>query len=121
MEKRYRYSEDKILEELGKYINSTYDEHYSGKDFQVLDIFEGLGSVSTFCRDNAIKYLFRYGKKDGKNKKDLMKVLHYVILLIHFDVETDMFSSGSGGVTGVLGSLREVFPDQGQSGSGLLE
>jgi hypothetical protein len=37
-----------------------------------------------FCRANAIKYLYRFGDKEGKNKKDLLKALHYTILLYHF-------------------------------------
>ena len=28
-------------------------------------------------------YGSRYGNKDGKNKKDLMKVIHYAMLLLH--------------------------------------
>ena len=30
----YKYGEDKILTELKKYIDSTYDEHYSKNKFQ---------------------------------------------------------------------------------------
>ena len=34
----------------------------------------------------------RYGKKDGYNKKDLLKIIHYTILLWHFtqDEEIDV-------------------------------
>jgi len=35
-----------------------------------------------FCQANAIKYLCRYGKKDGKNRKDLLKAIHYIVLLL---------------------------------------
>ena len=35
-----------------------------------------------FCQANAIKYLCRYGKKDGKNRKDLLKAIHYIVLLM---------------------------------------
>jgi hypothetical protein len=38
-----------------------------------------------FCQANAIKYLARYGKKGGKNRKDLLKALHYAILLMYFE------------------------------------
>ena len=31
---------------------------------------------------NAIKYLMRYGKKQGRNEKDLYKAIHYIVLLI---------------------------------------
>ena len=35
-----------------------------------------------FCQANAIKYLCRYGKKSGHNRKDLLKAIHYIILLM---------------------------------------
>ena len=83
---KYRYNEDKILKELTKYIEGTYDEHYAGQDqpFQIQDVFEHLGIAESFVRGNAIKYLYRFGQKEGKNKKDLLKALHYTILLYHF-------------------------------------
>ena len=79
-----KYEEDKILEEIQNYIKSTYGEHYSTtKDgFQVQDMLRQLGIDKDFCQANAIKYLCRYGKKDGKNRKDLLKAIHYVILLL---------------------------------------
>ena len=79
-----KYKEDKILEEIQNYIKLTYGEHYSTtKDgFQVQDMLRQLGIDKDFCQANAIKYLCRYGKKDGKNRKDLLKAIHYVILLL---------------------------------------
>ena len=41
--------------------------------------------AAAFCQANILKYGSRYGNKDGKNKKDLMKVVHYAMLLLHFD------------------------------------
>ena len=41
--------------------------------------------ASNFCQANILKYGSRYGDKDGKNKKDIMKILHYAMLLLHFD------------------------------------
>jgi hypothetical protein len=35
-----------------------------------------------FCQANAIKYLCRYGKKNGYNRNDLLKAVHYIILLM---------------------------------------
>jgi hypothetical protein len=79
-----KYKEDKIIKEISDYIKSTYGEHYSTtKDgFQVQDMLRQLGIDKDFCQANAIKYLCRYGKKDGKNRKDLLKAIHYVILLM---------------------------------------
>jgi hypothetical protein len=79
-----KYGEDKIVKEIDNYIKSTYSEHYSTtKDgFQVQDMLRHLGIDKDFCQANAIKYLARYGKKNGKNRKDLLKAIHYVVLLM---------------------------------------
>jgi len=79
-----KYSEDKICDEIKNYIESTYGEHYSTtKDgFQVMDMLRHLGIDKDFCQANAIKYLARYGKKNGKNRKDLLKAIHYIVLLM---------------------------------------
>ena len=79
----------KTLKEIGDYIKSTYGQHYSiGKDgFQVQDLFKTLKIGKDFCHANAIKYLCRYGKKNGHNRADLLKAVHYVILLLNYDKE----------------------------------
>ena len=41
----------------------------------------GLGEG--FTLGNVIKYAQRYGKKDGYNRKDLLKVLHYALMALH--------------------------------------
>ena len=86
---KYRYSEDEFLAEVKKYVASTYQGHYvGGGQYQTVDIWNTLGSASTTCRDTAIKYLMRYGKKGGNNKKDLLKAIHYITLLNHFSQES---------------------------------
>ena len=79
-----KYNEDTILDEIKSYIKKTYGEHYSStKDgFQVQDMLRHLNIDKDFCQANAIKYLCRYGKKAGRNRKDLLKAIHYVILLM---------------------------------------
>lgn len=80
----YKYNEDKIIDEIKKYIDGTYGQHYVGnKDIQTLDFWESLGSLDTTARDTAIKYLARYGRKEGRNRKDLLKAAHYIILMIY--------------------------------------
>ena len=82
----WRYDEGKILREVEAYLSSTYKGHYVGGEtkIQTLDLIDSIGDSESFCRSNAIKYLSRFGKKDGKNRKDLLKVIHYAILLYHF-------------------------------------
>ena len=84
-----KYNEDKIIQEISDYITSTYGEHYSTtKDgFQVQDMLRQLGIDKDFCQANAIKYLCRYGKKNGKNRKDLLKAIHYIVLLMSSEDE----------------------------------
>lgn len=79
-----KYNEQQIIEEIYRYIKGTYNQHYSAdKDgFQVQDMLRHLDIDKDFCQANAIKYLCRYGKKDGKNRKDLMKAIHYIVLLL---------------------------------------
>jgi len=81
---KYKYHEDEILQELAKYIESTYDEHYATDKLQTIDVWEALGIEKESCQSNVIKYAMRYGKKGGYNKKDLMKILHYTILWWHY-------------------------------------
>ena len=80
----YKYNEGKNFDKVLQYINSTYGQHYVGNgEIQTVDFWESLGSLETTSRDTAIKYLARYGKKGGKNEKDLLKAIHYIILMMY--------------------------------------
>lgn len=79
----YRYNEDKLLEEIKQYIDSTYGQHYSQNKFQATEFIIDGGHGEGFCIGNILKYAQRYGKKEGKNRKDLLKVLHYAIIMLH--------------------------------------
>jgi hypothetical protein len=84
----WKYEEDKTLKEIAEYITETYKGHYTSSDqdtkTQTLDLIESIGDAEPFCRSNAIKYLSRFGKKNGKSRLDILKVIHYCILLYHF-------------------------------------
>ena len=79
----YKYGEDRILKEIKEYIDATYGEHYSQNKFQATEFIVDSGHGEGFCIGNIMKYAQRYGKKDGHNRKDLLKVLHYAIMSIH--------------------------------------
>ena len=83
---RYKYDEDTILKELQDYIFGTYNAHYSAGDdkIQTLDLIEACGDGEAFCRSNILKYASRYDKK-GTARRDIMKILHYAVLLMHFN------------------------------------
>lgn len=87
---QYKYYEDQILNEVKSYIDSTYGQHYVGNgEIQTVDFWESLGSLDTTARDTAIKYLARFGKKQGRNRKDLLKAIHYIILMLYATREED--------------------------------
>jgi len=92
----YKFNEDKILEELKQYIDSTYSQHYATEDnLQAIDVFTALGSVITTSRDNAIKYLMRFGKKEGMNRKDIIKVIHYMFFILN-EMDNDKNTNNRG-------------------------
>lgn len=81
----FKYNEDALIQELRDYITSTYNQHYSsGNDkIQTLDLIEACGDAEAFCRSNILKYASRYDKK-GTARRDIIKILHYALLLLHF-------------------------------------
>ena len=81
----YKYNEGKTLAELKEYIDSTYDEHYSKNRFQATEFIIDGGHGEGFCIGNIMKYAQRYGKKGGKNKRDLLKVIHYGIIALYIN------------------------------------
>ena len=86
LKSKKKYSEDSILKELSDYISGTYQQHYSaGSDrVQTLDLIEACGDGEAFCRSNILKYASRYDKK-GTARRDILKILHYAVLLMHFN------------------------------------
>ena len=86
----WKYNEDKILKDVEDYVTTTYHGHYCGDsdgyaDIQTIDLMAAKKLAAGFCQANILKYGSRYGDKDGRNKRDLMKVIHYAMLLLHFD------------------------------------
>ena len=80
-----KYNERESLKEIEEYIESTYGEHYVGKnEFQIQDLLHSIDISVPFCQANAIKYLARWGKKKGRNRLDLLKAVHYTILMMYF-------------------------------------
>jgi hypothetical protein len=86
-----KYNEDKILQEVFEYISSTYGKHCVGKkEIQTIDVWDTLGIAENMCMGTLIKYAMRFGKKKGKNKDDLLKLIHYAVLAYHFSFMEDL-------------------------------
>ena len=86
----YKYDEDRLLSDIREYIDDTYDQHYSHNNFQATEFIMDSGHGEGFCIGNIMKYAQRYGKKGGKNRADLLKVLHYALFMLYVhDKETN--------------------------------
>lgn len=87
---RYKFNEDELIRQLKDYIDGTYEEHYAKGKIQTTEFIQANGEGIPFTRGNIIKYAQRYGSKDGRNRKDILKVLHYAIIMLHtHDIETN--------------------------------
>ena len=83
--KNYKFSEAEILFDVKSYIDDTYSSHYAQEPKQATELIIENGHGEGFCIGNIIKYAQRYGKKEGHNKADLMKVIHYAIIQLSQD------------------------------------
>lgn len=83
----YKYAEDRIISDFKAYIDKTYSEHYKTEqqNIECFDAWIALDDATPTFRNTALKYLWRYGKKNGSNKKDLMKALHYTLMCLYND------------------------------------
>jgi hypothetical protein len=84
----YKYNESNNILELLKYVNSTYEQHYSKNKFQATEFIIDGGHGEGFCIGNIMKYAQRYGNKNGYNRQDLLKVIHYALIMLHVHDKT---------------------------------
>jgi len=85
----YKYCEDKIIADFNDYIDKTYGQHYKTTTHKIecFDAWLAMGDATPTFRNTAIKYLWRYGKKNSyvESKNDLFKALHYVLMCLYND------------------------------------
>ena len=88
----YKYAENQIISDFHDYIDKTYEEHYKTnmKSVECFDAWIALGNSTDTFRNTALKYLWRYGKKNGNDKADLMKALHYTLMCLYVDHYKDV-------------------------------
>tara|TARA_R100000322_G_scaffold65992_1_gene41236 strand:- start:7 stop:288 length:282 start_codon:yes stop_codon:yes gene_type:complete len=79
----YKFKEDETIKDIEVYINNTYSQHYSNGKYQATDMIIDSGYGEGFCIGNIMKYAMRFGKKNGKDNKDLMKIIHYAIIALY--------------------------------------
>ena len=72
----YVFNEEKILEEIKNGIDETYSSHYAQNKIQSTEFIADAGHGEGFCIAQ------RYGKKNGYNREDLKKIVHYAIIMM---------------------------------------
>ena len=82
-----KFNEEIALTMLKNHIIQTYQSHYSMGKTQSTEFIFDSGHGEGFCIGKIMKYAQRYGKKQGKNTDDLLKILHYAIMLLGKEVE----------------------------------
>ena len=83
----YKFDENINLRSVHQYIDNTYTEHYAHSKYQATDMNIDAGHGEGFCIGNIMKYAMRYGKKNGKSEKDLLKIIHYALIALHLNQE----------------------------------
>jgi hypothetical protein len=89
----YHYSEPEFLKELAEHVRLTNLTHYSG-EIQPVDFIMSHATTMDYLVGNVTKYTFRFGKKEGFNKKDLYKACHYLMMMAHFADKKNEKSEG---------------------------
>lgn len=87
---KYKFNEGVNIKEFSDWIDSTYgkDYHYVGENsIQAFDVWHsrGIDGAEATHANTAIKYLMRYGKKHGYNRNDLLKAMHFILMLLYYN------------------------------------
>ena len=84
-----KFNEEDALRIVTNHITKTYDAHYSMNKIQSTEFIFDAGHGEGFCLGNIIKYDKRYGKKNGKDRADLLKIIHYAIILLGSELDKE--------------------------------
>ena len=86
----YKYNEKDLLTQIQEYVDSTYNEHYAQGKIQTTEFIIDSGHGIGHTVGNIMKYSQRYGKKEGRNRKDILKIIHYALIMLYVhDLETN--------------------------------
>lgn len=84
---KYKFNEEELIEQFKEYIDKTYSEHYTPNSPEDIQTFELISKNPdrglVFSLMSIIKYADRYGIKEGENRKDIMKILHFALLALY--------------------------------------
>lgn len=79
----YKYSEDIFILNLHEHVKATYSKHYGGI-IQPVEFIMSNATTLDYLKGNVIKYIYRFGKKNGSNPEDLYKAVHFMMMMLHY-------------------------------------
>ena len=81
----FKFDEGEYIDGIHGYVTSTYKEHFAKGKYQATDVILDSGHGEGFCIGNILKYAQRYGRKNGKDRNDLLKVVHYGMIALYIN------------------------------------
>ena len=90
----YKFNEENIIEQVQRYVDRTYERHYAQGKYQATDMIIDAGHGEGFCMGNIMKYAMRYGKKEGRNQIDLLKLIHYAVIAYYIGDKEGHYDNG---------------------------
>ena len=90
----YKFNEENIIQQVQRYVDRTYERHYAQGKYQATDMIIDAGHGEGFCMGNIMKYAMRYGKKEGRNQIDLLKLIHYAIIAYYIGDKEGHYDNG---------------------------
>ena len=91
---KYKFNEDKIIEQIKSHVDDTYNQHYAHGKYQATDMIVDSGHGKGFVMGNIMKYAMRYGKKEGRNQIDLLKLIHYAVIAYYIGDKEGHYDNG---------------------------
>ena len=90
----YKFNEENIIQQVQRYVDRTYERHYAQGKYQATDMIIDAGHGEGFCMGNIMKYAMRYGKKEGRNQVDLLKLIHYAVIAYYIGDKEGHYDNG---------------------------
>ena len=56
---KYKFNEDNTIEQIKRYVDKTYEQHYAAGKQQATEMVIDAGHGDGFCMGNIIKYAIR--------------------------------------------------------------
>lgn len=115
----YKYNEKNLIEETLTYINSTYSEHYAG-DIQTVEYIMANSDSFDFLTGSVQAYIARFGKKDGYNRRDILKAIHFCTMILYYvdkkNLSTNVMLPKTSGKTALFDTLSTIITPNNASG-----